>query len=101
VLSIQLGYLESVNTLDRFRHIAEQVPGLKSTAEDAMDAHNYLTELRFLHHLRGIERGEDLNNQINPSDLNNTQQNMLKVVFSTVQDVQDALARRFGMNTRM
>ncbi len=101
VLSIQLGYLESANTEDRFEHIARQVPGLKTTAEDALDAHNYLTELRFMHHLRTIERGEKLNNQINPSDLNNTQQNMLKVVFSTVQDVQDALARRFGMNTRM
>lgn len=101
VLAIQLGYLDSTNTLDRFQYIAEQVPGLKSTAEDALDAHNYLTELRFMHHLRGIERGEELNNQINPSDLNNTQQNMLKVVFSAVQDVQDALARRFGMSTRM
>ena len=101
VLSIQLGYLDSVNTEDRFQHIAGQIPGLKSTAEDALDAYGYLTELRFMHHLRGIERGEKLNNQINPSDLNNTQQNMLKVVFSTVQDVQDALARRFGMNARM
>ncbi len=101
VLSIQLGYLDSVNTEDRLQHIAQQIPGLKSTAEDALDAYAYLTEMRFMHHLRGIERGDKLDNQINPSDLNNTQQNMLKVVFSTVQDVQDALARRFGMNTRM
>ncbi|CAN5885522.1 DUF294 nucleotidyltransferase-like domain-containing protein [soil metagenome] len=101
VLAIQLGYLDSVNTEDRFEYIAQQIPGLKSTAEDALDAHNYLTELRFMHHLRTIERGDKLNNQINPSDQNNTQQNMLKVVFATVQDVQDALARRFGMNTRM
>lgn len=101
VLAVQLGYLDSANTEDRLQHIARNIPGLKSTAADALDAHNYLTELRFMHHLRGIERGEQLNNQINPSDLNNTQQNMLKVVFSTVQDTQDALARRFGMNTRM
>lgn len=101
VLAIQLGYLESANTEDRFQYIAQQVPNLKPTAEDALDAHGYLKELRFMHHLRAIERGERLNNQINPSDLNNTQQNMLKVVFSTVQDVQDALARRFGMNSRM
>ncbi|MGF1470998.1 MAG: DUF294 nucleotidyltransferase-like domain-containing protein [Rubrobacteraceae bacterium] len=101
VLAIQLGYLDSANTADRFRHIARHIPGFEATAEDALDAHNYLTELRFMHHLRTIERGEKLNNRINPSDLNNTQQNMLKVVFSTVQDVQDALARRFGMNTRM
>ena len=101
VLAVQLGYLDSTNTEDRFGYIAQNIPGLKSTAEDALDAHNYLTELRFMHHLRSIERGEAPNNQINPSDLNNTQQNMLKVVFSTVQDTQDALARRFGMNTRM
>ena len=101
VLSVQLGYLDSTNTEDRFGYIAQNIPGLKSTAEDALDAHNYLTELRFMHHLRSIERGEAPNNQVNPSDLNNTQQNMLKVVFSTVQDTQDALARRFGMNTRM
>ena len=101
VLAIQLGYLDSVNTEDRFQYITRQIPGLKSVAEDALDAYSYLTELRFMHHLRTIERGEKLNNQVNPSDLNNTQQNMLKVVFSTVQDVQDALARRFGMNTRM
>ena len=101
VLAIQLGYLDSVNTEDRFQYIAQQIPGLKTVAEDALDAYGYLTELRFMHHLRGIERGEKLNNQINPSDLNNTQQNMLKVVFATVQDVQDALARRFGMNARM
>ena len=101
VLAVQLGYLNSTNTEDRFGYIAQNIPGLKSTAEDALDAHNYLTELRFMHHLRSIERGEAPNNQINPSDLNNTQQNMLKVVFSTVQDTQDTLARRFGMNTRM
>ena len=53
VLSIQLGYLDSVNTEDRFRYIAREIPGLRSTAEDALDAHNYLTELRFMHHLRG------------------------------------------------
>ncbi len=101
VLSIQLGYLDSANTEDRLRHIAREIPDFKATAEDALDAYNYLTELRFMHHLRAIERGEKPNNQINPSDLNNTQQNVLKVVFATVQRVQEALARRFGLNARM
>lgn len=101
VLAIQIGYLNSANTEDRLHRIAREIPTFKSTAEDALDAYNYLTELRFMHHLRAIERGEKLNNQINPSDLNNAQQNMLKVVFSTVQEVQEALAQRFGLNTRL
>lgn len=101
ILAIQLGYLDSANTEDRLRRISRELPELRSTAEDALDAYNYLTELRFMHHLRAIEHGEKLNNQINPSELNNTQQNMLKVVFATVQEVQEALARRFGLNARM
>ena len=74
---------------------------MSSTVENALDAYNYLDERRFIHHLRAIERGEKLNNQINPSDLNNTQQNMLKVVFATVQETQEALAHRYGIDTRL
>ncbi len=101
ILAIELRYLDSANTVDRFEHIARKMPGMASTVENALDAYNYLDEQRFIHHLRAIERGEKLNNQINPSDLNNTQQNMLKVVFATVQEVQEALARRYGINTRL
>ena len=101
ILAIELRYLDSANTVDRFEHIAKEMPGMASTVEDALDAYTYLDERRFIHHLRTIERGEKLDNQINPSDLNNTQQNMLKVVFATVQEVQEAMARRFGINTRL
>ncbi|MGB3682786.1 MAG: DUF294 nucleotidyltransferase-like domain-containing protein [Rubrobacteraceae bacterium] len=101
ILAIELRYLDSANTVDRFGHIARNMPGMESAVENALDAYNYLDERRFVHHLRAIERGEKLNNQINPSDLNNTQQNMLKVVFATVQETQEALARRYGINTRL
>lgn len=101
IFAIELRYLDSANTVDRFEHIAQNVPGMASTVADALDAYNYLDERRFIHHLRAIERGEELDNQINPSDLNNTQQNMLKVVFATVQEVQDAMARRYGINPRL
>lgn len=101
ILAIELRYLDSANTVDRFERIARKMSGMASIAEDALDAYNYLDELRFIHHLRAIERGEHPNNQINPSDLNNTQQNMLKVVFATVQETQEALARRYGMNPRL
>ena len=101
ILAIELRYLSSANTVDRFEHIIREMPAMASIAENALDAYNYLDERRFIHHLRAIERGEKLNNQINPSDLNNTQQNMLKVVFATVQETQEALARRYGIDTRL
>jgi CBS domain-containing protein len=101
VMSIESGYLGSTNTVDRLEHIAGRDPGMAPTVSDALDAYHYLTELRFIHHLRAIERGEEMNNQINPSELNNTQQNMLKAVFAAVKEMQDALAARYGLGTRM
>jgi CBS domain-containing protein len=101
ILAIELRYLDSANTVDRLEHIAREMPGMASEVENSLDAYNYLDERRFVHHLRAIERGEKLNNQINPSEVTNTQQNMLKVVFATVQETQEALARRYGMNTRL
>jgi signal-transduction protein with cAMP-binding, CBS, and nucleotidyltransferase domain len=39
-------------------------------------------------------------NNVGLSTLNATQQNMLKAVFSTVSDVQSAVARRYGVDLR-
>ncbi|WP_047866683.1 DUF294 nucleotidyltransferase-like domain-containing protein [Rubrobacter aplysinae] len=101
ILSIQLGYLESANTVSRLQNAAQGIPQLSKTMEDALDAYRYLAELRMIHHLAAIEAGEEPTNQINPSRLTNTQQSMLKVVFSTVQEVQDAVARRYGIDPKL
>jgi CBS domain-containing protein len=101
ILAIQLGYLDSANTISRLQNAADNIPNLSKSAEDALDAYHYLAELRMSHHLSSIKAGEPPTNQINPSRLTNTQQSMLKVVFSTVQEVQDAVARRYGVDPKL
>lgn len=100
VLAIQLRYLESASTVGRFRQVSREMPDLAPMVNDALDAYHYLSELRFVHQLRAIEQGGSPDNQINPSDLNGTQQDMLKVVFSTSRNLQETLAYRYGLDTR-
>ncbi len=69
-------------------------------AENAVEAYRYLSQLRFSRHLRTVQRGEMPENNVGLSTLNATQQNMLKAVFSTVSDVQSAVARRYGVDLR-
>ncbi|HZG64561.1 MAG TPA: DUF294 nucleotidyltransferase-like domain-containing protein [Rubrobacteraceae bacterium] len=96
LFAMQLRYLDSSNTLDRFRHAAKALPEMSKTIEQASEAYNVLVELRFDHHLREIERGENLSNRIDPHALSRTRQDMLRVALSAVEEVQAAVAHRYG-----
>jgi len=101
VFAMQTGYLDSPNTADRYEHAARVLPDMARTAESALEAHRYLSELRFRLHLRALERGEAPTNRVSPSALNETQRNMLEAVFSTVVEVQATVAHRFGVGPRL
>ena len=67
-------------------------------AENALEAYRYLSQFSISRHLRAVQRVEMPDNNVGLSTLITTQQNMLKAVFSTVSDVQSALARRYGVD---
>lgn len=96
LFAMQLRYLDSANTLDRFRHAAKALPEMSKTVEQASASYNELAELRFDHHLRQIERGENLSNHIDPYALSRTRQDMLRGALSAVDEVQAAVANRYG-----
>ncbi|CAN5290176.1 hypothetical protein BH24ACT19_BH24ACT19_08150 [soil metagenome] len=96
LLAMQLRYLDSSNTFDRFRYAAKALPEMSKTIEQASDAYGHLVELRFDRHLRDIERGEKPNNRIDPNALSKTRRDMLRVALSTVGEVKDGIAHRYG-----
>lgn len=100
VFAMQAGYLDSSNTVDRFRHAARALPDLARHAENALEAYHYLAGFRMAHHLRAVEGGEAPDNRVDPSALGETLRSMLEAVFSTIADVQGAVARRYGANFR-
>ena len=100
VFAMQLRYLDSANTTDRLQHATRALPEMARAAENALEAYRYLSQLRFSRHLRAVERGEMPDNNVGISTLNETQQNMLRAVFSTVAEVQNAVAHRYGVDLK-
>ncbi len=100
VFAMQLGYLDSANTSDRYQYAIRALPEMGRTAENALEAYHYLAQFRFRRHLWAVERGEAPDNSIDPSTLNETQQSMLEVAFTAVAEAQNAVARRYGIDPR-
>ena len=96
VLALDACYLDSSNTFDRFEHAGKHLDGASAIAASAADALRYLHDMRLAHHLHQIEAGDKPDNHINPETLSKTQQQILRAVFSTVQDAQESLSHRYG-----
>lgn len=100
MFAMRLRYLDSANSSDRLQHATRALPEMARAAEDALEAYRYLSQFHFSRHLRALERGEMPDNNVGLSTLNGTQQNMPRAVFSTVAEVQGAVARRYGVDPR-
>lgn len=96
VLALDARFLESTNTLDRLEAAGKAEQRVRQTAENLSDAYRHLEALRLQHQIRCIEDGRQPDNHVNPTALTKTQQQMLKVVFSTMKDAQKALELRYG-----
>lgn len=96
VLALDACYLDSSNTFDRLEYAGKYLDGASTIASSAVDALRYLHDMRLAHHLHQIEAGEKPDNHINPETLSKTQQQILRAVFSTVQDAQESLSHRYG-----
>ncbi len=96
ILALESRFVGSVNTLNRLQAAGERLPDAASLTANAADAYRYLLDLRLEHHLAMLEAGQRPNDHIAPGALSKTQQQILRAVFSTVQDMQERLAFRYG-----
>lgn len=97
VLALEHRYVESSNTFDRLRHVAEKSPELGDLIDETMEAYRYLVDFRLEDQLTAFENGEKLDNQIEPLSLRKVQQNLLRTVFNTVSRLQEVLGDRYGL----
>ncbi|AEN72694.1 putative CBS domain and cyclic nucleotide-regulated nucleotidyltransferase [Rhodothermus marinus SG0.5JP17-172] len=96
ILALEAGYLRTTGTLDRLQAAAERIPEVRQTCQNLQEAYRLLTEVRLDHQLRQIEAGQPPDNHIVPEQLSGVQRKMLKIVFSMIQEAQEALAMRYG-----
>ncbi|GIV57822.1 MAG: hypothetical protein KatS3mg042_0735 [Rhodothermaceae bacterium] len=99
VLALETRYLESTNTFDRLRHAAHALPDLRPLIEATLEAYQFLFDFRLEHHLRAVERGEQPDNHLLPSQLSPIQRNLLRRAFGTVAELPAVLARRYDRPT--
>lgn len=97
VLALEVRYLESTNTFDRLRQAVQEIPDLSKVIDDALEAYQYLVDFRLESQLRAVEAGDEPVNQIDAAGLNKMQQRLLRNAFSRAANLQDALARRYGL----
>lgn len=96
ILALEAGYLRTTSTLDRLQVAAERIPEVRPTCQNLQEAYSLLTEVRMDHQLYQIEQGQLPDNHIVPDQLSSVQRKMLKIIFSMIQEAQEALAMRYG-----
>lgn len=96
VLALEAEYLKSSNTFDRLRHVAASERPSAGEAKRLLPAFRTLADLHIRHQMRQAEVGEPPDDWLDPGTLHKSQQNLLKETLKTVQEVQQALGRRYG-----
>jgi CBS domain-containing protein len=96
VMALDVRYLDSTNTFDRLEYVVRTQPRLATSAENVLEAYQYLVDLRLKHHLDAFSSGQSPDNYINPEALTRTQRRILRSVFSVVSDAQESLGQRYG-----
>ena len=94
-LALEVGYLKSANTFDRLRHVGASDSPSAAEAKRLLPAFRTLADLHIRHQMRQAEVGEPPDDWMDPGTLHKSQQNLLKETLKTVQEVQQALARRY------
>lgn len=101
ILTLQAGYLDSSNTLDRLDYLEREQPGLSDTVSNARDAWRHLIDIRLGHHLQQVSSGLPADDWLSIDQLGSTRREMLKASFSSIELIQGVLAHRFGLQARL
>ena len=95
VHALALGLTET-NTVDRFRTATAQGVYGEDEGTEIVDAYQLLQRLRLAHQLRRLERGQPVDNRLNPKHLSHADALLFRDALRTVTRVQAALRVRYA-----
>jgi CBS domain-containing protein len=96
ILSLASGST-ATGTVQRLRDIAKtQHTDSSAEVEGWIEAFHFLQTLRLLHQYECSKRGENMNNQINPKQLNDLNRRILKEAFRQSRKMQSRLAKEYN-----
>jgi CBS domain-containing protein len=96
LMALKCGIRES-NTLDRLQllHEGRHIP--KDLYSSAVEAYEFLMQLRLVHQMQRLEEGKNPDNHINPADLSDLEKQTLKEAFEVVRRLQSSIRQEFRL----
>lgn len=92
--AIEAGISET-STIERIRLLKDDLPIVNKYANELEEAFEFISLLRIYNQLDQIEKGEQLNNYINPDKLSIIKKKTLKESFNLIAEVQEAVVKRY------
>ena len=96
-LAFDLGDVDSANTFDRLRAVADSDHALAGPASELLPAYTTLLDFHLRDQMQAAEVGRPLTDQLDPETLSKSQQNLLKETLKTVQTTQSAVRKHFKL----
>ncbi|MBU2871856.1 putative nucleotidyltransferase substrate binding domain-containing protein [Colwellia sp. E2M01] len=82
--------ISAVNTIERIQQAAGTPSLTKASAENLIDAYEFLGMLRVEHQAKCLMRGESADNYLSPKDISKLEREHLKDAFKVIKSLQDA-----------
>lgn len=82
--------ISAVNTIERIQQAAGTPSLTKASADNLIDAYEFLGMLRVEHQAKELMRGESADNYLSPKDLSKLEREHLKDAFKVIKGLQDA-----------
>ncbi|KGJ94662.1 putative nucleotidyltransferase substrate binding domain-containing protein [Colwellia psychrerythraea] len=82
--------ISAVNTIERIQQAAGTPSLTKSSAENLIDAYEFLGMLRVEHQAKELMRGESADNFLSPKEISKLEREHLKDAFKVIKSLQDA-----------
>ena len=87
--------ISAVNTIERIKQAAGSAAITKSSAENLLDAYEFLGILRVKHQARKLVQGFEADNYLSPKELSKLEREHLKDAFKVIKTLQDSRQASF------
>jgi len=87
--------ISAVNTIERIKQAAGSAAITKSSADNLIDAYEFLGVLRVKHQANKLTKGLDADNYLSPKELSKLEREHLKDAFKVIKTLQDSRQASF------
>ena len=96
-MAIDAGVLDTANTFDRLRAVAQSDHPLAAQAKALVPPFTTLVDVHLREQMQAAERGEAPSDLVDPDAMHKSQQNLLKETLKSVQSGQATIRKHYGL----